>query len=311
MSFLKRAIRDGISKGIGDAVGSAVKQAIEPKATQWANRTAQQLDQMSQNQTQEVKQSFAGLEGAFSNLQRAAENYATEVSKNIKICPGCGEPVPAEKKFCPGCGTKLPDATVAQGAQCPACGKQNAIGTKFCDECGAKLPAAIVEEAAAQKKLENALLQWDAVLPMYPRWSCGGTDLYIEEYDPRETNGYFATVSISFPRNTSGELPLKQYWEILKADGFRTAGRYPDSTHLYKKVGDTCYLASSEHAFEGGMDCLMLEFAIREPEGGFDYVKPQPKPQPTLKDLKNQLSGSKELEGLKDDLKDLKKFFRR
>ena len=83
MSFLKRAIRDGISKGIGDAVGSAVKQAIEPKATQWANRTAQQLDQMSQNQTQEVKQSFAGLEGAFSNLQRAAENALRNSGKFI------------------------------------------------------------------------------------------------------------------------------------------------------------------------------------------------------------------------------------
>ena len=145
---------------------------------------------------------------------------------------------------------------------------------------------------------------------MYPRWDGGGTGLYIEEHDPAQCNGYFASVSIDFPRNTSGQPALDRYWETLKAAGFRTAGRYPDPTHLYKKIGDTCYLASSEHAFESGMDNLCLEFAVREPEGGFDYVKPEPKPQPTFKDLKAQLGG-KDLDNLKGELKDLKKLFRR
>ena len=298
MSFLKRAIREGIRKGIGDAVGDAVKKAVEPKATEWANKTADHLDQMTQTHTQEAKQTFSGLEGAFSNLQRAAENYATEVSKNVKVCPGCGEPIPAEKKFCPSCGAKLPEATLAQGALCPACGKQNTVGMKFCDECGAKLPAAIAEEEAVRQKMETALTQWDEILPMYPRWTHGGTGLYIEQLDPDEHSGYFATVNIDFPRNTSGEGPLARYWEDLKAAGYRTAGRYPDQTHLYKMVNGTCYLASSEHSFDAGTDNLMLEFAIREPEGGFHYVKPEPKPQPTMKDLKNEL-------------KDLKKLFRR
>lgn len=311
MSFLKRAIKQGISKGIGDAVSSAVKQVVEPKATQMANKAAQHLDQMSQTHTQEVKNSFSGMEGAFSNLQRAAENYATEVSKNMKICPGCGDPLPADKRFCPNCGTRLPEATLAQGALCPDCGRQNTVGTRFCDACGAKLPAAIAEEEAARQKMQNVLNQWDALLAAYPRWNCGGSDICIEEYDPKECSGYFATVNISFPRGSSGEMPLKQYWEILKADGFRTAGRYPDPTHLYKKIGDTCYLASSEHAFESGTENLMLEFALREPDGGFDYVKPEPKQQPTLKDLKKQLSGGKEMENLKEGLKDLKGLFRK
>ena len=310
MSFLKRAIREGISRGIGDAVGNAVKQAVEPKATEWANKTAQQLDQMSQSHTKEVKESFSGLEGAFSNLQRAAENYATEVSKNVKVCPGCGEAVSAEKKFCPGCGARLPETTMAQSALCPACGKQNTVGMRFCDECGTKLPAAIAEEEAARKKMEEALTQWDTVLSMYPRWTCGGKDLYIETYDPAECSGYFASASISFPRGTSGESALAEYWDILKEAGFRTAGRYPDRSHLYKMVDGTCYMASSEHAFEGGTDNLMLEFAVREPEGGFHYVKPQPRQQTSFKDLKKQL-GSKDLDGLKDELKDLKKLFRR
>ena len=311
MSFLKRAIREGISRGIGDAVSSAVKQAVEPKATQWANKTAQQLDEMSQNHTQEVKQSISGLEGAFANLQRAAENYATEVGKNVKTCPGCGEAVSAEKKFCPTCGAKLPETTLAQDALCPACGKQNTVGMKFCSECGTKLPGAVAEEEAARKKMEEALSQWEILLPMYPKWNCGGSGVYMEQHDPQECGGYFASVSIDFPGGSSGRPALDRYWEELKAAGFRTAGRYPTPDHLYKMIGGKCYLASCEHAFEGGMDNLCLEFAIREPEGGFDYVKPEPKPQLTMKDLKKQLGGSKELENLKDDLKDLKKLFRR
>lgn len=310
MSFLKRAIREGISRGIGDAVSNAVKQAVEPKATQWANKTAQQLDQMSQTHTEEVKQSFSGLDGAFANLQRAAENYATEISKNVKTCPECGEPASAEKKFCPNCGAKLPETTLAQGAMCPSCGKQNTIGTKFCDTCGEKLPAAIAEEAAIQQKMEEALTKWDTLLPMFPKWNCGGTGICIEQHDPEQCSGYFASVNVDFPRGSSGSPALDQYWNLLKAEGFRTAGRYPDPTHLYKMVNGTCYLASSEHAFDGGMDNLNLEFAIREPEGGFDYVKPEPKPQVTFQDLKKQI-GSKDLEDLKGDLKDLKKLFRR
>ena len=300
MSFLKRAIREGISRGIGDAVGQAVRQAVEPKATELANKAAQHLDQMAQPHTQEVKQSFSGLEGALENLQRASESYATEVSKNVKVCPGCGEPVSADKKFCPGCGAKLPERTMAQGALCPACGKQNTVGTKFCDECGTKLPAALEEELAAQKKMEEALILWDEKLPQYPRWTCGGTGLYIEDHNPAECSGYFASVNIDFPRNYEADGELDQYWEILKASGFRTAGKYPDNSHLYKMIDGTCYLASREHSFDGGMDNVCLEFAVREPEGGFYYIKPEPKQkqQPTLDDLA-------------DGLKDLKKLFRR
>lgn len=311
MSFLKRAIRDGVRKGIGDAVSSAVKKAVEPRATEWANKTAQQLDEMSQSRTQEVKQSFSGLEGAFSNLQRAAENYATEVGKNVKVCPGCGEPVAADKKFCPGCGARLPEQTVAQGAVCPSCGRQNTVGTKYCDACGAKLPAAIAEEEAARQKMEEELALWDQILFMYPRWDCGGTGMYIETHDPQQCSGYFASANISFPRGSSGEPALEQYWQRLREAGFRTAGRYPDPTHLYNRVDGKCYLASSEHSFDGGTDHLCLEFAIREPEGGFDYVKPEPKPQVSLKDLGRQLRDREELDNLKGELKDLKNLFRR
>lgn len=314
MSFLKRAIRDGISKGVSDAVGKAVKEAVEPKAGEWANKTAQQINRMSQKQSNQAKQSFSEMKGAFANLQKAMEGYATEVGKNIKICPACGALSPADKKFCTDCGAELSEDTVAQSALCPACGKQNAVGRKYCEDCGTKLPIAVAEEKAAQERMKACLNTWDSILPMFPKWSFGGSEMEFEEYDPDEYGGYFASVRIYFGRNESGEYPLLQYWELLKDEGFRTAGRYPDEGHLYNEIGGVCYMVSCEHAFDGGTDVLNLEFARREPEGGFNYVKPEPKPQLSFKDLKKDRKGqigSKDLDDLKDDLKDLKNLFRR
>lgn len=151
MIFLERAIRNGIRKGIGDAVGNAVQKAVEPKATELANKAAQSLDQAAQN-TQQTVRSASGLEGVLSNLERSMQGYATEVAKNKKICPQCGQIAGADQKFCPSCGTKLPEQTVAQEAVCPACGKQNSIGTRFCAKCGTKLPAAVAEEQAQAQR---------------------------------------------------------------------------------------------------------------------------------------------------------------
>ena len=145
MNFLKRAIRSGIRQGISSAVSQTVRQAIEPKATELANRAEGQIDAVSQNNPQPTQTMSSNLEGALSNLERAAESYATELSKNLKVCPSCGQPAKATEKFCVNCGTKLPEETVAQAAVCPSCGKQNGIGTKFCCECGTRLPIADME----------------------------------------------------------------------------------------------------------------------------------------------------------------------
>lgn len=149
MSFLKRAIRDGISKGIGDAIGKAVQQAVEPTAAKLANRAAESLDQAT-GQRQPAVHRPSGLENALGNLHRSVENYATEAAKNIKVRPACGEGVLAEKTFCPSCGAKLPETTVAAIAVCPSCAKQNTIGAKFCADCGTKLPAASEEEETSE-----------------------------------------------------------------------------------------------------------------------------------------------------------------
>lgn len=279
MSFLERAIRNGIRKGIGDAVGNAVQKAVEPKATELANKAAQSLDQAAQN-TQQTVRPASGLEGALSNLERSMQGYATEVAKNKKICPQCGQIAGADQKFCPSCGTKLPEQTVAQEAVCPACGKQNSIGTRFCAECGTKLPAAVAEEQAQAQRNAAVMAEWDVKLPQYPKWTCGGTKMYIDDYD---THYIFGT---DFGGNAAAaQRAVAEYRQVLLANGFRQAGEYPCIEHLYKRVDGVVYHADTEHCFDGDSDCPSIGFDKSEPRGGFDYVKPEPKKQVKLKDF--------------------------
>lgn len=282
MGFLERAIRRGVSQGVGNAVGKAIQQAVEPKATELANKTAQQLDQAAQTtvqQTQQTAQATSGLEGAFSNLGRSLEGYAIEMSKNMKVCPACGQPAGADKKFCPSCGAKLPEETMSQGAVCPSCGKQNAIGTKFCQDCGTKLPAAVQEEQATQVADNAAFSQWDRLLPQYPKWCFGGTNLNVEQYDGS------IVFAVKIESGFSAQNAVNQYRDLLLQNGFRQAGESPDPCHLYKMIDGACYHCDTEHCFDCGIDCPTFYFNIGEPAGGFNYVKTDSKKSNSLFDL--------------------------
>ena len=141
MSFLKRMIKDGIREGVSNAIGDAVKGAVEPAATNLANKAAAKIEDVAEKDNAEAaekqaetKSAFSGLEGAFANLEKAAQSYATEISKNMKVCPECNTPTDAAKKFCPECGAKLPEETVADSSVCKECGTQNTPGTKFCQD---------------------------------------------------------------------------------------------------------------------------------------------------------------------------------
>jgi len=280
MGFLERAIRRGVSDAVGKAIGNAVTQAVEPKATELANKAAAHLDSAAQN-TQQQAQRTSGLEGAFANLERSMTNYATEAAKNMKVCPNCNKATSADKKFCPDCGSALPEQTVAEGAVCTSCGAQNTIGTKFCASCGAKLPAAIQEEQAQAERNAAVLRQWDEKLPQYPKWSCGGTELYIEDYGE---NGFM--FSATFKDNPSAaHRAVEEYRQILLQSGFRQAGQYPSIEQLFKRIDGVVYNADTEHCFEGDPDTACIGFYRREPYGGFDYVKPEPKKKASFKDL--------------------------
>ena len=275
MGFLERAIRRGVS----DAVGKAIGKAIEPTVTDLTNKAANAIDQAAQNTEQQVARS-SGLEGAMANLERSVQGYATEAAKNMKVCPNCNKPTTADKKFCPDCGTQLPEQTVAQGAVCPNCGKQNAIGTKFCQDCGTKLPAAIAEEQAQADRNANLMAQWDAKLPQYPKWTCGGTKMYIDDYDTHYIFG------AEFNGNAAAaQRAVSEYRQVLLANGFRQAGEYPSVEHLYKRVDGVVYHVDTEHCFDGDSDCPSIGFDKSEPRGGFDYVKPEPKKKTSFLDL--------------------------
>lgn len=273
-SLLERAIRRGVSNAVGNAVGKAVQQAVEPKATEFANKAAGQIDAATQHAAQQGEKTVrqaSGLEDALSNLQRSVESYATEAAKNMKVCPNCQKTTSADKKFCPDCGARLPEGSVAQGAVCPSCGKQNVIGTKFCQDCGTKLPVAVQEEQMHADDHASVMSKWDKQLPQYPKWNCGGLHFEIEVYDG------FTTFSVNFDGNTfRAKQAVEQYRQLLLEGGFREAGENPTIEHLYKMIDGVCYHADTEHCFEGDNDTATIYFNTGEPQGGF-YYKPDKK----------------------------------
>ncbi len=280
MGFLDNLIKNSVKKGVENAVGNAVRQAVEPAATNLANQAANSINQATQSATTQVRQTN-GLEDALTNLQSSAENYATTAAKNMKICPGCEAPTTADKKFCPKCGTKLPDETVAQGAVCSNCGKQNSIGTNFCSDCGTKLPFAIAEEQREAERCDAVMSEWDAKLPMYPKWNCGGSKFNLEEYEP---NCFIFSADFGGNSHAAAQA-VAQYRQWALQHSFRPAGEYPNQDNLYNKINGICYHIDTEHAFDGDPDCPTIGFNICEPVGGFEYVKPQPKQKTSLKNL--------------------------
>lgn len=303
MGILDRAIKKGIGSAVGNAVGNAVGRAVAPKvedaAAKAVTRAADTINQtvsehmpeqdvanvqprsQSSVNSAELNDAMNTLGGLFGSMQGAATNFANEAAKNMKICPACGDAAGADTKFCPSCGGAMPTETVAQGATCTSCGKENNVGTKFCADCGAKLPSALAEESAAAAKSEAVLARWDAILPQYPKWSFGGTELSIDEQDYDE-NG---NVIYRFTAEGTNRAALQQYRALLKQNGFREAGKYPSVDQLYKMVGATCYCMDSSEPFPAEDTWLQIHFLIREPSGGFNYTKPEPQVKKGLLDL--------------------------
>ena len=276
MSFLKRAIRRGVS----DAGGKAIGKALEPTLNDLASKATSSIEQQTNTACKQPQQSFMPKD-AMSRIERSMQGYVTEAAKNIKICPGCQKTVSADKKFCPECGERLPEHTIAQGAVCTSCGKQNEIGTRFCQDCGTKLPVAIQEEEMSAKKNAAAMEEWEQEIPQYPKWVCGGDEIHIENYG----EGAYG-ISVVFRNNPqAAQRAVEEYRKILLANGFRTAGQHQSIEQLFKRIDGIVYNADTEHCFEGDPDTACIGFCIREPYGGFDYVKPEPKKSVSIKDL--------------------------
>ena len=293
MGLLDKLIKDAV----GSAVSDAVKKAVQPKAdemaanvvsqaanalTQTANQTAAAAG--AANQAAADAQAASGTEAAPSKEEMQAAlgtletlfgGLAQRAAENMKICPKCGEGASADKDFCPSCGTKLPDMTVADGAKCTKCGRQNEPGTRFCSGCGEKLPAAAAAEQAAAEADAAVLKEWTEKLPDFPVWSCGGSDMELEQETGTETESWRFSVTLVTP--VAAQNAVKQYRQVLMQNGFKTEGQYPDEEHLYKRVNGVSCHVDTEHCFQGDADSPTIYFDHSQPTGGYDYKKPEKK----------------------------------
>ncbi len=307
MGFLKRAIKRGIQEGLENTLGKAVEETSQQIFANVGNAAAEKVkdatEEYRKQPTQPVQQAaqpqmteqpagttasrqpadwqsaLSGLGGIFGELAGSAQAYATEMSKTMKECPDCGTMAGMDKKFCPECGAKLPEETISRSALCPNCGKQNEIGTKFCSDCGTKLPSVVRAEQRALQKDEQLLAEWPQQLPAYPVWNGGGKNFALEWAND---GGYFY---FELAPHSEAQKAVVGYRILLQENGFAPEGQYPSIEHLYKKENGVSYHVDTEHTFEGETPCIY--FDNREPYGGYDYKKPEPKKVTSLKDLFN------------------------
>ncbi len=277
MSFLKRALLQGIGQELGRAVGKAISNAVGP-----AQNAPSVPPQNAPYPTQPSPPAPPAAGGhPLAGLERTLQGYATQLSQHIKVCPACEKPASADQAFCPSCGARLPEATLAQGAVCPRCGRQNGLGMRFCQDCGTKLPLAQAEDEARAARDAQAIAEWDGRAPCIPRWCCGGRDFC---FDSLEDGQHLFSARFG-PGDGSPESAVAQYRQHLLQCGFRPAGMYPSVEHLYQRIDGVVYHVDTEHCFEGDPDVVTIGLLQGEPHGGFDYVKPEPKPATSWQDL--------------------------
>ena len=273
MSIFGKLIKDTVGKARGsaveDAVEDAARKAVKPVVDQAASAAASAAAQHVQSAAGEVSQSAVQASASLNEANEAASSVsredwdkamsflgdmATSAAKNTKVCPECGASAKADVKFCPECGAKLPEMTVYEMEKCPSCGHQNDIGVSFCAECGAKLPVKLEEEERRKKKDEEELGKWDELLPQYPKWCFGGSD--IELLDRRD-EGMLAILSVG----DTSPAALNCYFQLLKENGFAAPAGWTDDELLFKVIDGNAYCVSRTDAFQD-RDCFSIYFMI-------------------------------------------------
>lgn len=294
-NIISGAISDGIKKGLGNAIGKAVEDIVKPSVENYAQKQADQINAAGEQvakSTEELRKAndelgqtaaasadtqpatgggLADLEAVLGGWAKHAESYATEMAKNMKICPKCGQACSAEKEFCPQCGAKLPEHTAAHDYTCQKCGTLNTPGSKHCSKCGALLPGA---EAEAKRKEENdaaVAAEMRTKLTAFPTMDTLGTDLKLE--DTSAEQGYpFITLSME-----GSSTIVQQYIQKLLSNGFSIKTGVDCS---YQKVENgVCHVFSNEIDMEeGSIRCYFWD--------DMEYKPETPKqPEPDLADL--------------------------
>ncbi len=308
MSFLKNAIKKGISDAVSKAVEEGVNSVVKPKIAEAAanatdkvvgaveeytntlDQATQELKQAGSEYNQTVNENqktietaaqnanMAGLGGLFGSLVSSATAFANEAAKNMKECPGCHEIVPADKEFCPFCGAKLPEKTIAESNTCPKCGQVNDIGTLYCSSCGEPLGEAV-------KQIEAFNREFEEKLPEYPLWTLGrGLSLN----DVGEKHGYpiYKLYGAQIDQKT-----LIEYKKALLANGFEAVKGFEGKKYT-KTVKNVTYGFDCENAFDGetfeGVLFEIDSYKEEEKSAVEDLLGD------TAKDLKEGLNNAKE-----------------
>ena len=301
-----KGLQDAVAKTVEDEAKDAAEKAAEKAADAVADKTAEAVAEKAADAAAETSERTSGLFGDLkksiddmnASLKEAEEamkeadeamkdvtpeqweqatsyleKMAADSLKDTYVCAMCEEPVKGKKEICPKCGARMPDRSVMELAVCAGCGKQNTPGTERCEGCGAKLPYKLLMEEAQTKKDQGVLDRWSSEIPMFPVWNCGGSCFDLSKLE--EGRYYFASW---FEGNESeAQASVGRYVALAKSAGFRQAGKYPGDDHLYKMIDGICYHIDTEHCFEGDSDSPSIYFLLNdEPQGGFDYVKPQP-----------------------------------
>lgn len=82
MGLLGNIIKNAVGEGVSNAVGKAVEKAVAPAAEKFANKAAEQFNTASdaiESANESQKDTNSSLDGAFANLEKAAERYANSI----------------------------------------------------------------------------------------------------------------------------------------------------------------------------------------------------------------------------------------
>jgi hypothetical protein len=93
--------------------------------------------------------------------------------------------------------------------------------------------------------------QWETVLPQYPKWCFGGSDIELDEYPDDDGNPYLALQMCGVGFNE-----LEQYKKLLRQNGFTNLSE----TQLCKHIGGKVYNFNFDDPFSAGAGNLCVMF---------------------------------------------------
>ena len=141
---LFKSEKNGIDKMMDDAfqniamnnpIMKKAKAHIEEAANSITKELEGELGEEGNSQPKEEPSVMDHFEERSRTWDSLIDRIAEKELSQYKVCPECGEAVPADRVICPYCNTKLPEHT-ADVWICPDCGAKNRTLSFYCENCG-------------------------------------------------------------------------------------------------------------------------------------------------------------------------------